>query len=498
MSSPGPLPLATPITDPTFLSLQARDGHRLYSRGSAGSLLTDTPDSSGGQHLSMEPWTGNSDTTKVQRWRFNTSNTHLHRNDLRYSGPETDGKLAISCSDNSFAGYNDPNTTSYYPGTINGTTKFICGGPSGQPNYPSRDTDDLSATCQWITDTQVLRCCTTPNSKKTSAELDICRDGYDPSNPDSFCKTYMSDWCKGNWGQTRSIKDNGFDLVENNTFCVPFIEDIKNSKDAVHDTVQNYYNNSGFDPTNPFWTTYAPEMCKSQPGACDDTLSDLCTSYTPRDVVEADVIQKLCGCFLPDKYYSTPKLASGHPGRGCAPMCVFPDAIQGAEDTCDNANICIMDDITIDLIKSKGKDITFDTVCGTSHTPKRLCYFANIDIEDNQSSLDAIDYQNNCSNCYTFDPSNPDVLPVAVDCKSGKPPNPGPPGPGPGPGPKPGGGKPPKWEWFAIGGGSVAIILITVIVCVLIWWFVYRTPSSGGSSSSRSVSSGGKTPVRSF
>lgn len=486
MTQPGPLLPADSIAYPALLALMSQDGSRLFSTKSAGSVLTDQPDAAGNQSLSMQKWQDGR-TDLVQRWRMNDKNTHLHRNDSRYTGPDNDGELKILCpeggcdSGSTFASYNDPNIISkpYLPGTINGQRTYICGGPSGAPFWPDYGGQDPGEECRWITDNQVLRCCT--KKDHDSREQKICSDGYDPNNPNGFCKEYMSDWCVSNWGQTNSIPDNAFDLQENNNFCSPYIEDIKNKgAGTVGQTVSNYYNNSGFDPSNPFWTTYVPELCSAYPGACNDTLSKICAEYTPRDIVEAEVIQKLCGCFLPDKYYPVPKLQSGvKVSRACTPMCVFPDAIQQDGKGCSDADICIIDDVTIDLIKSKGKNITFDTVCGKSSNPNRFCYFANIDINEDRSSLDSINYENNCKVCYTFDPSKPDVLPTLIDCKTGKSPGPAP-GPGPNPGPKP---TPrskgiPLSEWLMIGGGSLVMLVITVIICVLVWWFIYRKGDS--------------------
>jgi hypothetical protein len=86
-------------------------------------------------------------------------------------------------------------------------------------------------------------------------------------------------------------------------------------------------------------------------------------------------------------------------------------------------NVCVMDDITVDLINSSTGNITFNQVCGCPGG-KCICYMAEDAINEINSISGQIDISQNCSNCATFNQDPRNSQPSNCSGSNPNPPNP--------------------------------------------------------------------------
>ena len=103
---------------------------------------------------------------------------------------------------------------------------------------------------------------------------------------------------------------------------------------------------------------------------------------------------------------------------------VLPQFSGGTKAFCSQS-LCILDNITVDIINSQTGDINFNTLCGNCKGGNCRCVFSNINIFQSGSSVGNINFEQNCGSCSTPDPNSPGNF-LKMDCKTGIPVN-GPP-----------------------------------------------------------------------
>jgi Family of unknown function (DUF5857) len=197
------------------------------------------------------------------------------------------------------------------------------------------------------------------------------------------------------------------------------------------------------DPNNPWnrdymYTAYQNYLNLSQKHKKDPT------SLSQNEKNEMYAWQNIftaCGCHLPANQYSEwTRLGVDEANLACDPLCKLPGVLQryaNNQPAVCTQNICILDNISIDIINSQiPGGITFNTLCGNCGGKQGgcLCVFSGINIFQSGSSVGNINFQQNCGgNCQMPDPNqNGNFIPI--DCSTGLPigggPTPTPPSPG--------------------------------------------------------------------
>lgn len=133
----------------------------------------------------------------------------------------------------------------------------------------------------------------------------------------------------------------------------------------------------GTTPGNPGYNAFQDQifqMCSQVPGLCDDALSDLCSSVTPRDLALNPQLQRWCGCFMSDEFYQeyTQRFQIS---KMCTPWCAGPPPDSGGPlkpadstgltfDQCCQSS-CIIDQASIDLANTTvNGQVSINQVCG--------------------------------------------------------------------------------------------------------------------------------------
>lgn len=193
----------------------------------------------------------------------------------------------------------------------------------------------------------------------------------------------------------------------------------------------------------PDTTSNLLQFCNSM-GSCDAQLKNICAAYSREDVFDAynkyleltavnpndpnatvyKNIYQACGCHLPSSQYSTwNNLGVDQVNVACDPICMLPNVIpqynNGTRASCTQ-NLCVLDNITIDIVNSQTGNIDFNTLCGNCSDGNCRCVFSNINIFQSGSSVGNINFSQNCGSCSMPDPNSPGSF-INIDCKSGMP-----------------------------------------------------------------------------
>lgn len=146
--------------------------------------------------------------------------------------------------------------------------------------------------------------------------------------------------------------------------------------------------------------------------SCTVPLNKLCQNYKRSDL-ENPILRKVCGCHLQSSEYlnNAPQ---------CDPICSGLDTIKlfntDVPVRCSE-NLCVIDDITLNIQNSTVGQLTFNEVC-TSCTSSSgcKCIFGDINVITTNSQIQGIDFTKECNGgavCYT---KNQDGTSSEVDC----------------------------------------------------------------------------------
>lgn len=179
-----------------------------------------------------------------------------------------------------------------------------------------------------------------------------------------------------------------------------------NNQTFFNELFQNFYptgelwipgiNNPTDDQLN--FQNLLKDLC-NQPangGFCSNNWTQICSNYTRSDAANP-IVQQFCGCYLPESQYNQSIQ------RSCDPICsninnvqYFPGPTALSPQPC-NSNVCIIDNVTIDIISSNVGPITFSqlcTNCGVAGSCQ--CIIGDIDIISQNSQLAGINLTQNC------------------------------------------------------------------------------------------------------
>ena len=132
-------------------------------------------------------------------------------------------------------------------------------------------------------------------------------------------------------------------------------------------------------------------------GKCSSLWTQQCQNYTRSDA-EHPLIRQFCGCYLPEDQYN----GLSTDLRACDPLCsgldtvqFFPSATATQPQQC-TTDVCIIDDVTINVINSDLGNITFQQICQNCGPGNCRCIISDINILAQNSDLGQLNLQQNC------------------------------------------------------------------------------------------------------
>jgi len=151
------------------------------------------------------------------------------------------------------------------------------------------------------------------------------------------------------------------------------------------------------------------------PGISEDVLKDFCSDKSINDLTSDEATLKYCGCYLPDEEYGE-YLTNYGINKECTPTCSRLDVIplskpDGVSKLHCTQTVCVIDDVTIDLINSSAGTISFANICGgcgSDAGSSCVCYTLDTTVEEQDSKVGNIS-EVDCSTKKPVAPLTPDA-----------------------------------------------------------------------------------------
>jgi hypothetical protein len=151
---------------------------------------------------------------------------------------------------------------------------------------------------------------------------------------------------------------------------IPLEETVPYLKGHEHTWIGSAYNLTvpGQQGFNTFLTTLT-QACQQLPGVCEPLQTYVCESCTRQEISSDQSISTFCGCVAPpptkNDFYNT-SLKNYDPA--CDPICNRISTIKNVDPKTGllqqcNANVCVIDNVVINAIDTKGASPTFTQVC---------------------------------------------------------------------------------------------------------------------------------------
>lgn len=165
------------------------------------------------------------------------------------------------------------------------------------------------------------------------------------------------------------------------------------------------------------------KVCKEYPEACDLGLYDVCGTYTRDSALGNTNIVNICGCHMNNSVYALYNDLYGV-SKQCDPLCNRTTTIQETvnyEVQLCLSSLCIIDDVTINLVESSVGNINFTQACGgcASTSSQCNCIISGISIDSAESELGNINLEQYCTGslkCYAPNPADPYGPAIEVPC----------------------------------------------------------------------------------
>lgn len=182
---------------------------------------------------------------------------------------------------------------------------------------------------------------------------------------------------------------------------------------------------------DPFIETII-EVCRENPGACDDILTQKCQGVTREQLSNNVNLANLCGCFMADIEYEA--YSQFGIERECDPVCALGSSVKlhntstnnPAEFIECNQSICVIDDVTINILaNSVAGDVTFSQACGScagNDGSSCRCYINDTSINAINSLIGDVTFEQACGGtplCYKS-ASVVGAPPISIDCETGE------------------------------------------------------------------------------
>ena len=180
---------------------------------------------------------------------------------------------------------------------------------------------------------------------------------------------------------------------------------------------------------NPWQNFIYDRMCCSNPGICQSGLEVACAAKNSQRISFNPEEAKWCGCFLSQGTYEEYSIKYNVP-KECSPTCnrsgTIPIVgINGMPTIC-RQNICIIDDVTVNLVNSQiGGGINFENFCGNCQGTNCSCIISStqVDITNSTISGNVVPVLNSCGT-FSCTQTNPGLTgPNIIATVCGKGPN---------------------------------------------------------------------------
>ena len=197
-------------------------------------------------------------------------------------------------------------------------------------------------------------------------------------------------------------------------------------REEMRQLFENYFTTNNFDkillPGSFQYELY--QNCKANSPACYYGLSQTCQEFNRDQAYGNLTIADFCGCHMNPNVYAEYNNLFGISPQ-CDPLCGRSETIRRSYLNGDiqycNSNVCIIDDIAINIADSQGGDISFDQLCsGCTFNTKCNCRISSVNIDvKNGSQVGNINLNQECTgslNCTVIDPDNPNGPALVVPC----------------------------------------------------------------------------------
>jgi len=212
---------------------------------------------------------------------------------------------------------------------------------------------------------------------------------------------------------------------------------VKFAQESMSTVFDAYYRPRGgkflpFGTDQGTFQEYLLNFCSDNPAACNPALYNICAQYTRAEVEQDRNLVKACGCHMSSAQYDQYSARFAIPEQ-CDPLCTLNSTIKRTDDTgrienC-NSNICIIDNVTVDILSSDVGSLEFGQVCGgCSGDTSCRCIIDDVSINVIDSTIGDINLTQNCGaelSCYQNPPGGGPAVKVPCTTPSpGPPPNP--------------------------------------------------------------------------
>jgi hypothetical protein len=158
----------------------------------------------------------------------------------------------------------------------------------------------------------------------------------------------------------------------------------------------------GYDPgfASNIW-----EICSNHPGLCQVPISNMCTKYTSNLLTRSGGTNALswCGCYLSDDEYKNDYSID----KECTPLCAAPGVLKlpsndGVLTKSCSQNICLIDNINLQLYGSQVGQIGFTQICPACQGGSCRCTISNSTLTIIDSDIPMLNLSQNCGTavCY--------------------------------------------------------------------------------------------------
>lgn len=174
------------------------------------------------------------------------------------------------------------------------------------------------------------------------------------------------------------------------------------AKDLIDQVFKRYVNEGG-SLINPILNgpmiQQLESICRKSPGLCEGYLTNYCKNFTEDTVNNNPFLSKWCGCHMSNDFYE--RYSSGFGiTKACTPICHLPGTVPSVGDdgvtplVCAQ-QVCMIDNLTIDMINSRVGDVEITDIC--SGCIGCSCRIADNTIATLESTVGKLSIVNQCS-----------------------------------------------------------------------------------------------------
>jgi len=178
----------------------------------------------------------------------------------------------------------------------------------------------------------------------------------------------------------------------------------------------------GSRSSNPWEIFIYQNICCPLPGVCQEGLGEVCADKTMDQMSINTLLAQWCGCHMPNENYLeySQKYNIQKP---CTPVCnrLGTIPLTGINNNPINCkqNICVIDDISIDIINTQiGGGLNINQLCNNCTGGQCTCIISNSNIEIRNSiinnNVNAITNKCGTFNCTTLNPGTNGMGPTLI------------------------------------------------------------------------------------